>query len=119
MPNDRLLDAVVDAVLDPVHDLRSNLSTGVFVPEASKPGLGALEAAYAVVLQAQQAQAKLDKLRHAGEIAKGFPAEMIREASDKGLLDESEQQLLVAADTAKDAIIQVDYFDKETYLQLR
>lgn len=118
-PGDRLRDRVVEAVLNPDQNLRKRLTRDVFVPGPQKPGLGALEAAYAKALQAREARSKVDEARRKGKVERDLPLRMAQQARDGNLISNEEYVLIADAEQAMDDVIQVDYFSEEEYLQRR
>lgn len=118
-PVDRQLDSVVDAVLDPVSDLRARLTTDVFIPREDAPGLGALNHTYEEFIKTQAIRQKINAAVKAGDLSKDIPSNMAHEAHRIGLLSEEEYVAFNSAEHARDDIIQVDYFTPKVYKQLR
>src|SRR5690606_3436033 len=105
----------VDAVLDPQTALRDRLTTDIYVPPAGVTGLGKLEAAYQLALAAEAARRKIGKAAREKQITKDLPAHMAEQAREKGVISEQEYEQVQAAEAAMDDVIQVDFFEPDTY----
>ena len=117
--SDRQKDAVIRRVMDQEGTLFDRLTTDVFVPDGSKPGLGKLEDAYAKSILAVEVRGKLKQLVKEGSLKKDIWLNLARSAKAQGLIDDAEYSLVEAAETAIDDVVQVDRFEHEAFLQRR
>lgn len=119
LPDDRLTDKVVDALLDPTNGVREVLSGDIYLPDAREEGLGKLEATLAKVRAAAPLKKKLLVALKDGLIKKAPPMALAEAAMKAGVITFAEHKLLVAAVAAQDDFVQVDYFTPEDYKALR
>jgi len=112
-PSDRLGAALARGVLDD-GALRRHLTGDIYVPSGPEAGLGDLEATLKKVVAARPVIAKLS--RHMRNGPKGGDLDT---AVETGLITCQERQCLMEADAAREAAIQVDVFDPETYHALK
>ncbi len=117
--SDRQKDAVINQVMDDDSSLFDRLSSDVFIPDSSKPGLGKLEDAFAKSIHARDVRQKLKALVKEGSLKKDNWLALADKARQKGFIDESEYTRLEAAETAADDVIQVDRFAHEVFLERR
>jgi len=117
--SDRQKDAVINQVMDDDSSLFDRLSSDVFIPDSSKPGLGRLEDAFAKSIHARDVRQKLKALVKEGSLKKDNWLALADKARQKGFIDESEYTRLEAAETAADDVIQVDRFAHEVFLERR
>ncbi len=108
--SDRHNEAVLNALLDDDDTVRTQLTDSLYVPAADEPGLGALEDALSLVRAARPARRKIEDARRSSAIPKGPALEQIASALAANLIDEAEAQSLKEAETAREAVIQVDDF---------
>ena len=108
-PSDRLTAEVARAILDG-SQAREHLTTGIYVPEATELGLGALEEALAKVVRAQPVRKKLREATKAGILQPGHELDRLDAAVTAKVLSAEEAELLRAASEARDEAIQVDSF---------
>ena len=118
-PTDKQLDGVVDAVMDSGNDLRTRLTSDVFIPDADIPGLGALNDTYKEFTKTLDVRQKLNTAVRSGKLDKDIPLNMAKQARQIGLISDEEYSALSKVEQARDDIIQVDNFDPDTYKQLR
>ena len=118
-PTDKQLDGVVDAVMDSGNDLRTRLTSDVFIPDADIPGLGALNDTYKESTKTLDVRQKLNTAVRSGKLDKDIPLNMAKQARQIGLISDEEYSALSKVEQARDDIIQVDNFDPDTYKQLR
>lgn len=118
-PTDRQIEAVATTLLDQTSGVRERLTSDIFIPANQGPGLGIIEAALSSIVAAQPARRKLEKARRKKIIAKQSFSEMAKKALASEIISEQEYELLLAAEEARDAIIQVDDFDDKTYFELK
>ncbi|MCB9916047.1 MAG: acyl-CoA dehydrogenase [Planctomycetes bacterium] len=108
-PSDRQRAKAARALLDG-DPAREALTTGIFVPPATEPGLGALEDALTKVLAAQPVRAKLKDLVREGKLERAREAAQVEAALAAGHLSEAEADCWRAAAAAREDVIQVDAF---------
>jgi acyl-CoA dehydrogenase len=88
------------------------LTQSIFTPDANEPGLGVLDAALRAVVAAQPARDKIKEAQKRKELPRGAPSQWIDLAREKGVLSQSEADLLRTAERARDAAVQVDSFPR-------
>lgn len=119
LPDDRLTDKVVDALLDPSNGVRERLAGDIFIPHAKEEGLGKLEATLAKAHAAAGVRRKLTGALKAGVLKKAPPVALAEAGVKAGVITAAEHKVLVAAAAAQDDFVQVDYFSPEDYKKLR
>ena len=119
LPDDRLTDKVVDALLEPTNGVRETLSADIYIPDTGEEGLGKLEATLSKVRAAAPLKKKLLAALKDGTLKKAPPMALADEAKKAGILTLAEHKLLVAAVAAQDDFVQVDYFTPDAYKALR
>lgn len=112
---DRQVEAVVNTVLEPQNALRDKLSTNIFLPAGNVPGLGRLEAAYQLALAGAPARGKITRAVREGKIGKDLLLPMAEQAREQGIITAQEYEQVRDAEHAMDDVIQVNFFDPETY----
>ncbi len=117
-PGDALGADVARGLLDG-NKLRLHLTSDIYLPPSGEPGLGQLEAALDKVVAAQAVQSKIRDAARTGALVDVPREELVAAALAKGVISESEGNLLNQADQARDEAIQVDVFDPETYRSLK
>ena len=117
-PSDDLGAKVAQGLLDD-NEMRRDLTSDIFIPPLEEEGLGRLEAALKKVVAAQAVEAKINKAVRAGEIDKKSDISLIDQAASSGIISEEDRKCLQQADAIRDEVIQVDAFDRETYLALK
>ena len=117
-PDDKLGAEVARGLLDG-NETRLRLTPDIFIPDAEEDGLGRLEAALDLVVDAKDANTKVTDAVRAGTLEREPPDTLIARASAQGVIDGDELKRLEAAETARDDVIQVDQFDPETYAGIR
>lgn len=118
-PTDRQTERVMKVLLDGENGIRDMLAGDIYIPAGNQPGLGALEAAMHKVVAACDARRKLDGLRASRKVAKGSVEQMVAEARKKRLLTAAEEKALLAADAARDDVVQVNDFEPKAYTNLK
>lgn len=99
-------------------EARRTLTEDIFVPPASEPGLGALEAALDKAVGALPIETKLRDAVRAGAIDRA-PGHMLDDIGlAAGVITQAEYDLLNEARDARDQVIQVDAFDPVLYKTL-
>ncbi|MGI9511966.1 MAG: acyl-CoA dehydrogenase [Anderseniella sp.] len=118
MPSDALGTKVAQVLLD--GDRRRELLTAdIFVPEDDAPGLGLLERAAEAAVDARPIAAKLRKAIQAGSLEKQPIDDQIERALKVGVINAGEKTVLELANSTRNLAIQVDWFDVDTYKELR
>jgi acyl-CoA dehydrogenase len=116
-PSDRLGAEVARSILED-REARHTLTSDVFVPPASEPGLGALEAALDKAVRAIPVETKLRDAVRAGTLDRA-PGHMLDDLGlAAGVITKAEYDLLNEARDARDEVVAVDAFDPETYRKL-
>jgi acyl-CoA dehydrogenase len=113
-PSDRLGIAVADAITQP-GGARDRLTQGIYVPEDPAEPIGAIEAAFAAVLDTQAIEARMRAFEKAGRVPAGDPRANVRDMAEAihaagGLTDE-ELDRIRARNALRDRVIAVDDFD--------
>jgi len=116
-PSDALGAKVATAILGD-GELRRHLTSDIYIPDAREDGLGVLEFALAKVVAAQPARARLREAVRDGRLAGGGGDEL-GAAVAAGILTDAEYQSIEDADAARNAAIQVDFFEPEVYGALK
>ncbi len=116
-PSDRLGAEVARAILED-REARHTLTGDVFVPPASEPGLGALEAALDKAVRAIPVETKLRDAVRAGKLdrAPGYMLDDLGLAA--GVISKAEYDLLNDARDARDEVVAVDAFEPSVYRNL-
>ncbi len=118
MPNDRLGQWVARAILED-REARRTLTPDVFVPAADEPGLGSLEAALDMAVNAIPVETELRDAVRAGKIDRAPGHELDDIGLAAGVITQAEYDRLNEARDARDEVIQVDAFDPEVFKTLR
>ena len=113
-PLDRLGASVASALLED-REARLHLTTGMYVPPPTEPGLGRLEAALDCVVAARDAQAKIKGAIKDGRLERSPERTQRDRALGANIITHAEQQRLVEADRRRSEVIQVDAFDPEEF----
>ena len=117
LPSDRLGAEVARAILED-REARHTLTGDVYVPPASEPGLGALEAALDKAVRAIPVETKLRDAVRAGKLdrAPGYMLDDLGLAA--GVISKAEYDLLNEARDARDEVVAVDAFEPSVYRNL-
>ncbi len=118
LPSDALGTKVASALLDGDRR-RERLTADIFVPEDDAPGLGLLERAAEAAVAARPIAAKLRKAVQSGALEKQPIEDQVERALKAGVISASERTVLELANSTRDRAIQVDWFDADTYKELR
>jgi acyl-CoA dehydrogenase len=108
--SDRLGSAIVRMVLQP-GEVRDRLTRDIFVSHDVDDPTGLLEVTLAKVVAAEDAERKLDKAIRAGTVRRYHGIDWFADAQAKGVLTESEAQLLREVEMLVERVIAVDHFD--------
>ena len=114
-PSDRQGARVVRAVLED-RELRERMTSGIYMPSESDPGLGALERGHGLLLDAAEARGKVVAAVREGTLPRRPAAELLDLAVEKGVIEDQERDRIRAALEAQRDLIQVDAFDPSAYL---
>lgn len=118
MPSDELGRQIANALLEG-DERRERLSADIFVPKDDAPGLGLLERAMEMAVDARPMVAKIRHAVRTGALEK-TPAETLTErALEADIITSNEKSAVDASDAARLEAVQVDWFDGETYRTLR
>ncbi len=117
-PDDALGAEVARGLLDG-NEARLRLTADIYLPDAAEDGLGRLEAALALVVSAQDVDRKIRQATRTGALDAEPPDTLARRAADRGIISAEDHRRLAEAERARDAVIQVDAFDPETYRALK
>lgn len=113
-PHDALGAKVAKCLLDD-NQARLKLTSDIYIPDAAEEGLGKLEAALSLVVAAADDQLAVRRSIRNGALTADPKNTLIERAVEHGVINEQAGQQLRAAELARDAVIQVDVFDPETY----
>ena len=108
--SDRLGGQVVRLVLEP-GEVRDRLTRHIYVSRDVDDPTGILEVTLAKVIQAEEAEKKLEKAIRAGTIRRYHGIDWIADAAAKGVVTESEAMLLKEVEALTARVIAVDHFD--------
>ncbi|WP_114240667.1 acyl-CoA dehydrogenase [Dyella sp. C9] len=117
-PSDLLGQRAARAILED-REARLHLTEDIHVPGPDEPGLGELEAALDKAVRALPVETKLRDAVRAGRLDRAPKDELDERALAAGIITREEYEALHDADAARDAVVQVDAFDADTYRQLR
>jgi acyl-CoA dehydrogenase len=117
-PSDALGSEVARALLDDREE-RNALTSDIFVPPPSEPGLGRLEAALDKAVAALAIETAVRDAVREGRIVRAPGHELLDLALHAGVINEFERQRVSDADEARYEVAQVDAFDAAAYKQLR
>ncbi len=121
-PSDRLTMAVADAISQP-GGTRERLSRDVYVPRDPAEPVGAIEAAFAAVLDTRDLDARMRAFEKSGRLPADDPRTNVRDMAEAihaagGLTDE-ELTRIRARNILRDRVIMVDEFDRDFQSVLR
>ncbi len=111
-PSDTVIQKAA-AVLLTDSETRDRLTLGIYLNSAENDPSGRIERAFQAVLRAGPAQKKLDQARRSGRLKVKRRSELVQVAREAGVIDETECQLLEAAERATCEAISVDEFSPE------
>jgi acyl-CoA dehydrogenase len=111
-PKDSLAKTMVRAVLEP-GEVRDRLTRYIYVSLDENDPTGLLEAAMKKVVEADEADRKLERAVRQGLVQRYHGNDWFSEAQAKGVLSESEATLLRDAERLVAKVIAVDDFDAE------
>jgi acyl-CoA dehydrogenase len=113
-PTDRRNSEVARGLLDDRPE-RVSLTGDIYLPPASDPGLGRLEAALADVLAAAGARAKLKEAARQKKLAPHGSVELLDAALAAGILTPAERETVERAERARASAVAVDAFGPEEF----
>ncbi|MFQ5764632.1 MAG: acyl-CoA dehydrogenase [Rhodospirillales bacterium] len=117
-PDDELGARVARALLDG-SETRLKLTADIYVPDGSEDGLGRLEDALAKVAAAADVRQMMRDAARAGTLEPEPEDTLAERALAQGLISAEDRRHYDEAEAARDAVIQVDAFDPETYVGLK
>lgn len=113
-PSDSTSHNVVKAMLQD-SEQRNRLTSGVYVPPENEDGLGKLEWAFKLTLEAAAVEKKIKKAVRAKQLPKKRVKDLVDEAVSKSVISQEEKNLLAKAIAARWDAIQVDDFADEDF----
>ncbi len=118
-PPDDTLGAELARGLMDGGDMRRRLTRDIFIPDASEDGLGRLEAALALAVDARPIIQKVREAIRQGALAAEPAGTLTRRAFAQGVVSAEERCRMEMAVQAQDSVIQVDAFTAEAYRRLK
>ena len=110
--SDALGSRIVRSVLAP-GEVRDRLTRDIYVSDDPADATGLLEVTLKKVVQAEEAEKKLERAIRAGIVRRFHGHDWIGEAADAGSITESEAQLLRETEALTQRVIAVDHFAPE------
>ncbi len=110
-PEDKLIPQLAAIVL---HDCaaRNRLTAGMYSNRIEDDVSGRMEVAFSEILNAAPVEAKITAAQRQKQLSKNNNLEaLLREAVDKGVINQQEANLVTVADNARAAAISVDVFE--------
>lgn len=117
--SDIQIQVVADKVLATDGWVRQDLTGAIYIPDVDEPGLGELEFTLNEINQARPARTKVEAARRDGLIAKDSTIAMAQAAYDADLINAEEMAQIFDAETARNAVVQVDSFTAERFQSLK
>jgi acyl-CoA dehydrogenase len=117
-PSDKLGQRAARAILED-RDARLHLTEDIYVPGPAEPGLGELEAALDKAVRALPVETKLRDAVREGRLDRASKDQLDERGLAAGIITQDEFDALADAQAARDAVVQVDAFDPQTYRNLR
>ncbi|NOX42770.1 MAG: acyl-CoA dehydrogenase [Gammaproteobacteria bacterium] len=108
-PSDKLGHRIANILLEP-SATRDRLTQGIYMPITTTETLGRLEDALVKIIKAEPIEKKIISAQRKGEIIGYDLTELSKDAVNKDIIDQSEADLLIAADNARKDVIKVDDF---------
>lgn len=113
-PSDRVVAAAARSLIDG-NPARAALTREMHVPGDDDPGLGRLEKALRLTLEAEPLRRKLREAVKSGALPRAEESALTAAAAEKGLISASERSQLESAWRARDDAIQVDDYAPGEY----
>jgi acyl-CoA dehydrogenase len=101
------------------NEMRLRLTPDIYIPNPNEDGLGRLEAALSQVVATRDARDTVRKALRNGKLESAPDDTLIDRAVSLGIIDDEAGRRLQTAEAARDAVIQVDAFDPQTYTGLK
>jgi acyl-CoA dehydrogenase len=117
-PSDDLGAEVARSLLDG-NEMRLRLTPDIYIPGATEDGLGRLEAALSQVVAARGVREAVRAAIRKGKLEPTPDDTLIDRAVSLGIINDEDGRRLAEAEAARDAVIQVDTFDPQTYIGLK
>ncbi len=114
--SDKLTAQVVDSVLSIKHDVRDNLTEGIYLPTGPDEQLARVDSAFNLVLQNQKPEKKIKLAMREKKLNKKPVKLALDDALSKKIISQHEYDALKKACAARLDAIQVDDFSQEEYL---
>ncbi len=111
-PSDQLGHKIANLLLEP-SATRDRLTQGIYLPDSATETLGRLEDALVKVIKAEPIEKKVVSAQRKGKITGHSLSELTEDALSKEIIDQSEAEILLEADTARKDVIKVDDFDAD------
>ncbi|NOU06955.1 MAG: acyl-CoA dehydrogenase [Hyphomicrobiaceae bacterium] len=108
--SDDLGHQIVGYAMEP-GDVRDRLTRDIFISKDVNDALGLLEVTLQKVIQAEDAEKKLDRAIRKGDVRRYHGIDWIGDAVRKGVVTEAEGTLLREVETLTARVIAVDHFD--------
>lgn len=109
LPSDRTAGRVARALLED-SEVRSKLTSAIYQPASTEPGLGALEAAFAKIQAADTVESTVRDAVRQKRLERKPKATLMDRALEAGVIDESERKLVEEAEAARADAVAVDAF---------
>jgi len=110
--SDRLGSAIVKLAIEP-GEVRERLTRHIYVSRDPRDATGLLEVTLGKVVASEEAEKKLERAIRAGTVRRYHGIDWIGDAVKKGVLTESEGELLKEVEGLVARTIAVDHFDKD------
>jgi acyl-CoA dehydrogenase len=110
--SDTLASQVAKLVLEP-GEVRDRLTRHIYVSNDPDDPTGLLEVTLKKVIGAEEAEKKIERAIRTGHVRRYHGIDWIGEAAEKGVITESEAQLLREAEALSARVIAVDHFTPE------
>ena len=117
-PSDLLGQRAARTILED-REARIHLTEDIYVPGPNDLGLGQLEAALDKAVRAIPVETKLRDAVREGRLDRAPKDQLDDHGLAAGIITKAEYDALAEAQAARDAVVQVDAFDLETYRNLR
>ncbi|MFQ5654824.1 MAG: DUF1974 domain-containing protein, partial [Planctomycetota bacterium] len=117
-PRDRVGAQVARALLND-GETRNALTRDIYTPAPDEQGLGTLERAFELSIEAAPIVKEIRKAVRAGRLEKSPRSTLAERARQQGVIDEEQWSALRAAEEAREDVIQVDSFESQPCGEVR